>query len=561
MGNRTTRSTRTKKGKKKKPKISGEAARKKKKFFERLHRLRKEFWFDRHEAARVEAFFSEELYHVEGELAGHKFKLERWQRQITRRIFAWKRKDNPDKKLCTRKYRVVFIFIPRKNGKSTWGAGLGLYLLFADREMGAQIVSAAADREQAAIVFETAKRMVEYNPKFSDLGGVPLRRAIPVYPTGSTYKVLSADAFSKHGKNLHGILFDELHAQPNRELVDVLKTSTGARRQPVEIYFTTAGYDRQSICFEYYDYGKRVASGDVEDESFLSVIYEADPKDDWRKEETWRKSNPNLGVSIKLDYLKREAKTAHEIPAYENTFKRLHLNMWTEQDVRMVAMHKWDAITAKVTEQKLFKRRCYAGLDLSTSDDITAFVLCFPVERGRIMVLPYFFIPEEKCVFRSRRDDRFRRWRDMGLVDVTPGNIIDYGRVKAKIKELAQKFDIREIAFDPWNSIGLTTELDGDGFTVVPFRQGYASMTSPTKEFLNYVLTEKLEHGGNEVLRWMASNVAAETDAAGNIKPSKKKSKEKIDGIVALIMGLGRLILKEAEGGSVYEERGLLSLG
>lgn len=528
---------------------------KKKLFFEKLHRLRAGYYFDKRAAKRAEKFFATQLFHVEGKWAGTPFKLERWQRRIVRRAFGWMRKATN-----TRKYRVIFIFIPRKNGKSTTGAGFGLYLTFADNEPGAQVVSAAADKEQAAIVFEMAKRMVDQNPTFEQkCGGVALRRSIAVYPTGSSYKVLSADAFSKHGKNLHGILFDELHAQKNRELVDVLKTSTGSREQPLEIYFTTAGYDRNSICYEYYDYAKKVAEGIIEDEAFLPVIYEAGADDDWTKEATWRKANPNLGVSVSLEYLERECQRAQEIPAYENTFKRLHLNMWTEQESRLIPMEIWDEVaTIAVDIEELKGRRCYGGLDLSSTTDLTALGLVFPMDDGKYKVLPYFWLPKEIASLRHRRAGvPYPQWIEEGLIKATEGNVVDYDVLRVDINYLATIFDVREIAIDRWNATQLSTQLDGDGIRIIPFGQGFASMSDPTKHTLGLILSRKLLHGGHKVLRWNAANAAGEQDAGGNLKVSKKKSMEKIDGLVATIMGIGRALAGESQGVSVYESRGI----
>ena len=458
-----------------------------------------------------------------------------------------------------RRYREAFIFEPRKCGKTELAGGLGNLLTFADGEPAAQVYCAAADREQARLVFNAAKSMVLAEPELLARGRVFLN-SIVVEATGSVLKVVSAEAYTKHGVNAHGVIIDELHAQPNRELVDVLTTSTGARRQPLIIYITTADFDRESICNEKYDYACKVRDGIITDPAFLPVIYEAKRDDDWTSPAVWARANPNLGVSVSREYLERECKRAQETPTYENTFKRLHLNLRTQQDVRWLSIETWDACGDEpVDESALVGQACFAGLDLSTTTDVSALSLVFPDSDGTVAVVSRFWIPGDNAEKRERRDRvPYQTWCRQGLIDMTPGNVIDYDRIRSAINELGRRFDIREIAIDPWNSTQLALQLQGDGFEVVTFGQGFRDMTAPTKELEKLVMSGKLHHGGHPVLRWMASNVAVETDAAGNLKPSKKKSTERIDGIVATIMALGRSLVAENKGPSVYEERGLI---
>ena len=515
------------------------------------------FWFDESAAEMAAEFFSRYLTHVKGEWAGQPLDLSEWQKdRIIHPLFGCKRPDG------TRRYRTAYIEIPRKNAKSTMCAGIALLLLFADKEPGAEIYSAAADREQAAIVFDAAKQMVEASPELRKRCEI-YRRSIVIPATGSSYKVLSADAFTKHGLNAHGIIFDELHAQPNRELWDVLKTSTGARRQPLVVAITTAGYDRHSICWEQHDYAEKVRDGVIQDTSFLPVIYAAGPEDDWKNPETWAKANPGLGISIKPEYLAQEAKRAAEVAAYENTFKRLHLNIWTEQSERWLALDKWDACgEGIVNPDELEGRFCYAGLDLASTTDIAAFVMVFPHEDGLSSVLARFWVPEEGIRKRAHRDRvPYDLWAKQGHITPTEGDVIDYDQIRADIAELAKLYNIREIAFDRWGAAQISTQLQGDGLTVVPMGQGFASMSPPTKELEKLILGRQLRHGGNPVLRWMASNVAVKQDPAGNLKPAKDKSAERIDGIVALIMAIDRASRHEAaDGESVYDTRGVLTL-
>lgn len=514
----------------------------------------KKYYFDYDEADRAVRFIETNLVHIEGKDAGKPFILIPWQRTIIEDLFGWKRKSDK-----TRRYRVLYFEVPRKNGKSTLGAAIALYLMFADREYGAQIVSAAADREQARIIFDMASKMVKNSSKLSQLAAC-YRSSVAYYQYGNSYKVLSADAFSKHGKNLHGILFDELHAQPNRELVDVLKTSTGTRLQPLEIYMTTAGYDRTSICWEYHQYAEGVKDGRIKDDTFYPVIYAADFKDDWRDPKIWAKANPNLGITISYDYLERECKKAQETPAYENTFRRLHLNQWTEQESRMIPMHIWARNHHPFEQAELEGRECYGGLDLASTMDIAAFTLVFPYEK-HLKVLPFFFVPEENMPSRHKKNPmaNYPEWSRRGHLIATEGNVVDYDYIRNFILKLNERFNIKKIAYDRWNATQLTTQLDGDGLEMEPFGQGYKSMSAPTKELLKRLTSGQLWHTDHPVFNWMAGNVAAETDPEGNIKPSKKRSKEKIDGIVATVMAIGLMIADAGEAKSVYEERGLIT--
>ncbi len=487
--------------------------------------------------------FEECLTFTAGEWRGRPFVLQPWQRNIVSTLFGWIRPDG------TRRYREAFIYVPRKNGKSELAGGLGNYLIFADGEPGAQVYCAAADREQARLVFNAARTMVQAEPEMLSRARVHTN-AIMYEATGSVLKVVSAEAYSKHGVNAHGIIIDELHAQPNRELVDVLSTSTGARRQPLIIHITTADFDREgSICNEKHEYACKVRDGVIDDPAFLPVIYEATNDDDWTDPAVWRRVNPNLGVSVSHEYLERECRKAQETPSYENTFKRLHLNIRTQQDVRWLSLEAWDACdSATVDESELEGRTCFAGLDLSATTDLSALVLVFPDGDGSITLLARFWVPMDNAVKRERRDRvPYRTWGRQGFIEMTPGNVIDYDRIRAHITDLSERFDIREIAVDRWNATQLTTQLQGDGHTVIAFGQGFKDMSAPTKELEKLVISAKLRHGGPPVLRWMASHVSVETDAAGNLKPSKKKSTERIDGLVAAIMAIGRASIHDAE--------------
>lgn len=517
-----------------------------------------EFYFDKKAAGFAVNFFEKLLVHVKGEWAGQPFVLQDWQREeIIKPLFGWKRRADG-----SRKFRTAYIEIPRKNGKSTLAAGMALFLEFADGEQGAEVYSAAADREQASIVHDLAKTMVEQSRPLAKRAEI-YKRSIVVPGTNSTYRVLSADAFTKHGLNAHGVVVDELHVQPNRELVDVLVTSTGARAQPLVVLITTAGYDKNSICWEYHEYARQVLDGVIEDPTFFGYIAAADQDDDWLDEDVWAKANPGLGVSVKLDYLRQEARKAKHVPAYQNTFRRLHLNQWTAQESRWLDLEAWDACKLEVDPKLLQGAECYAGLDLASSSDIAALVLDFPTEDGeeeRHAWLPFFWIPEANMMERVRKDRvPYDAWARDGLIQVTEGNVIDYGFILRQIEELGEVYNIREIAFDRWGAFQISNQLEGLGFTMVGFGQGYKSMSPPMTDLLRLVLGGKLAHGGHPILRWMADNLVVDQDPAGNVKPNKKKSREKIDGIVAGLMAMDRAV-RHLAAGSIYEGRGLRTL-
>lgn len=511
-----------------------------------------EYYFDERAAKVAVLFFERLLKHYKGEWAGQLFKLPPWQHKIIRDIFGWKRSDG------MRKYRTAYIEVPRKNGKSTLAAGIALEMLFLDDEPGSEVYSAAADREQAAIVFDTAKQMVVQSAQLSDRAKT-FRRSIAVPEGSRKYEVLSSDVPTKHGLNAHCIVFDELHAQPNRDLWDVLNTSTGSRRQPLTFALTTAGFDRESVCWEQHEYARQVISGVIEDPTFYSVIYAADESDDWTDERVWEKANPNIDISIKRDYLRAECNKALASPAYQNTFRRLHLNQWTQQNERWLPLEKWDEGGKPFDISQLAGKRCYGGLDLASTSDIAAFVLDFQLEDEYHFWLPTFWIPENNMIERARRDRvPYDAWVRDGLIFATPGNSIDFSFIVEKIKQIANTYDIAEIAFDRWGAFQIVQQLTDARLKMVEFGQGYVSMGAPMKELLRLTMNGKVLHGGNKVLRWMADNMVVSQDPSGNIKPNKQKSTQKIDGMVAGVMALDRSVRNTIS--SVYDERGILSV-
>ncbi|WP_199195170.1 MULTISPECIES: terminase large subunit [Pirellulaceae] len=510
-------------------------------------------WFDENAAQRVREFFLRFLKHSKGQWANQPFELLDWQwKDVVAPLFGWKRADG------TRRFRRGYIEVPKKNGKSTLFAGLSLYLLTCDGEPGAEIYSAASDRDQASIVFNEAANMVDYSPHLaSRLKVVRSTKRIVDHRSRSIYRALSAEVPTKEGLNAHAVLMDELHAQKSRELWDTLRYAGASRRQPLMLAITTAGYDRLSICWEQHEYARQVLDGTVEDTAFFPYISAADVEDDWTTPGVWQKANPSFGITIDAEQFAEDCREAQESPAKENSFRRYRLNQWTQQESRWLNMEKWDACDEEFDE--LDGRTCFAGLDLSATTDISALVLVFPGD-DHYDVLPLFWVPEEGARRREKRDHApYVPWIQQRLIEASPGEVIDYERIRSKINQLDKRFKIEQIAIDRWNATQLATQLDDDGFKIVSFGQGYASMSAPTKKLEELVLSQKLRHAGNPVLRWMAGNVAIEQDAADNWKPSKKKSQERIDGIVALVMAVD-LATRHVEYESIYREPGGLFL-
>lgn len=512
------------------------------------------------DAADFAVSFIECLCHTKGTWAGKPFELIDWQEKIIRDIFGTLKPNG------YRQFNTAYIEIPKKQGKSELAAAVSLLLCCADGEERAEVYGCAADRQQAAIVFDVAADMVRMNPALKKRVKILASQKRIIYqPTNSFYQVLSADAYSKHGFNVSGVIFDELHTQPNRKLYDVMTKGSGdARTQPLYFLITTAGTDTHSICYEIHQKALDIMNGRKHDPTFYPVIYGSKESDDWTDPKVWQKANPSLGITVSIDKVKAAFNSAKENPAEENTFRQLRLNQWVKQSVRWMPMDKWDACAFPVDEQALEGRVCYGGLDLSSSTDITAFVLVFPPEDESegFTILPHFWIPEDNVNLRVRRDHvPYDMWKKQGYLETTEGNVIHYGYIEQFIDNLGKKYNIREIAFDRWGAVQMVQNLGGLGFTVVPFGQGFKDMSPTTKELMKLTLEKKIAHGGHPVLRWMMDNIFIRTDPAGNIKPDKAKSTEKIDGVVATIMALDRAIRNEGEtGDSIYDERGLLFL-
>ena len=511
-------------------------------------------YFDEIAAKTAIAFFRV-LNHWKGEWAGDVITLEPWQQFILWNLFGWKRRSDN-----MRRFRTAYIEVPRKNGKTTIAAGIGLFLGFAEGEPAAEVYTAATKRDQARIAYRDAAWMVKNSP--------PLRNKIKSYKdnlhsqqTGSKFEPLGRDSDSMDGLNIHAAICDEVHAWKNRDMWDVLETGTGSRRQPLMLAITTAGYDRQSLCYQLHDYTEKVVYDIVQDDSFFGVIYTVDEGDDWEDEETWWKANPNLEISKKIDDMRRLAARAKEMPAALNAFLRLHLNIWTQASDRWISPEAWAACNvAPVDEMELAARPCWGGLDLSSTLDVTALVWVFP-GPDRYDVLCRFFLPEDNLRKRVKRDRvPYDVWQRAGLLTLTPGNVVDYDFVQAQIEADMAMFQVMELAYDPWNATGVTNQLSEQGAPLVEFRQGYVSMNPAMKALSVSIAGGKINHGGNAPLAWMADNLVASQDPAGNLKPDKSKSTEKIDGMVSLLMAHYRSMLANGQRESVYQERGIRTL-
>lgn len=513
--------------------------------------------YDKAKADRAVTFI-ENLCHTKGKWAGKRFWLLPWQEQLIRDIFGIVKHDG------NRQFRTAFVEICKKVGKSELAAAIALYLLYADNEPSAEVYGAAADRQQASIVFDVARQMVEMSPalmKRSKLMSATKR--IVNYGNAGFYQVLSAEVGSKHGFSISGLVFDEIHTQPNRQLYDVLtKYSSDARQNPLHFIITTAGNDRHSIAFELHTKAIDILEGRRVDPTFYPVVYGLKDDEDWEDEANWYKVNPSLGYTVDIERLRDAYREAKQNPADEITFKWLRMNMWVSSTTSWIP----DAIFMKGNEpidmRLLEGRDCYAGLDLSSTGDITALVLIFPPRNAneKYILVPFFWVPEETIPQRVKSNSvPYDVWEKQGDLLATEGNVIHYDFIEKFICDLAEKYHILEIAVDRWNATHMIQNLEDAGFTMVPFGQGFASMSTPTKEFYRLLMEGQIVHAGHPVLRWMAGNVVIETDAAENIKVTKAKSKEKIDGIVASIMALDRCLRNQGEPqGSVYDERGLL---
>ena len=518
------------------------------------------YWFDDVAADKAAAFFPNHLRFTTGEWAGRPFILEDWQEDdIVRPLFGWKRADG------TRRYRRVYVWVPRKNGKTELAAGIALLMLLGDAEDGGEVFAIASEKDQARIVFDKATNMVGKSATL-DSSLVCLKTSIYCPALTAAFKPLSGKPEGKHGFNASGLIGDEIHEWKSGDLYTFIHDSSSTRRQPIEFLISTAG-KKGGYGEEVYDECVKIRDGLIDDPETLVVIYAADPEADWTDPKVWAKANPNLGITVKLDRVETDCKRARQLPRLENDFKRFRLNLWTEQAVRWLPIDAvddearhfgWDHCIGptpwQAIEKKLQHKRCFGGLDLSATTDLSALVWWFAIQDGLDVpvCIARFWKPADLVKAHAKRDKLpYERWVKEGAIVATPGNVIDYATIKAQIYSDAERFKIAYagstqveagqggLAIDRWNATQLATELVTEGLPVVLFGQGFASMGAPSKELERLVLRNGFYHGGHPVLRRHAQVVAVEQDAADNIKPAKNKSTERIDGIAALVMALG----------------------
>ena len=508
----------------------------------------------------------EVMKHTQGEWAGRPLRPDPWQvAYIFAPVYGWVRRNDSGR--MVRVARTEYVELPRKNGKTTMAGGQALYLTGADGEAGAQVLAAAAGKDQASFCFAPVKALAEGTPALK--GSFRTMQGKVLHPrSGSYFTVVSSIADLLHGANVHGAVIDELHIHKTRDLVDAIETGTGARAQPLVIIITTSDDSRtDTIYAEKRGYVEQLASGVITDPTFYGVIWGAEDTDDPFIEATWRKANPGYGISPTREFMEAEARKAQQSPANRARFLRLHLGLRTKQETKYLELSDWDNNAGMVDVDALTGRDCYGGLDLASTSDLCALAWDFPDGQGGHDVIWRHWCPEAAVPkLDARTAGQATVWVASGLLTVTPGNVADYDFIRATINADRERFNVREVAFDPWNSSQLVNDLMADDAPMVTHRQGFASMSAPTKE-LQRILLEgtpdrpRYRHGGNGLLRWQVDGFAVEMDPAGNVKPSKRRASDKIDGVVAGIMALARATHAEPTRESIYESRGMEVVG
>lgn len=516
------------------------------------------YWYDSEAAERIVLFFENFCVHTTGPQAGQPFKLLDWQKEMLRTLFGWRRKKDG-----YRRFRKLFLLVPKKNGKSTLSAGLALYLTGFDGEFNAKVFCAATEKEQAKIVFDEAKTMIELSPALGEVFTV-VKNCITCAETKSSFVPVSSDTKGRHGANISGCVFDEIHALRDAELYEVLTRGSGAaRKQPLYIAITTAGSDRNSIAYSEYEHAKEVIGDETVDEQLLAVVYEPGKTDDWKDPRVWAKVNPSMGATLSEEFLEQECKLAKQNPRNENTFRKLHMNEWLSAVSRWLSSMVWRAAARQYTEADLKGKRCFGGLDLSSTLDLTALGLLFP-EPEKLYSLVYLFMPADRIAEAEKRDNvPYARWVAEGWITATPGNVVDYGSIVGKMEEANGLFSLQEIGFDPYNATMAVQQAEKLGIKMVPVSQNFATISQPTKEVERRLEAGTMVHQNNPALNWMADNIEVRTGPNGVIaphKPAEKAGKQKrIDGMVSLIIGMDRVLRVDTQE-SVYEERGIRCL-
>jgi len=516
------------------------------------------YYFDQEAVDDVVCFFEEYIVHTIGEWYGKPFILMPWEYDIIKNVFGWKRKSD-----YTRRYRTVYVEIPKKSGKSPFASALALYMLCADGEHSAEVYAVASAAQQAGIVYTGAKNMVHSSTALREFNIEPMERAIFHHPTMSRFKPIANKVESADGINASCIIIDELHRFAKRDLYDLLEHSMKARKQPLLFIITTAGWDRNSICWEVHEKAERIRDGKQIDDSFYPVIYSADIDEDWKDPEVWKRVNPSLGVTVKLEDIQAMCDDAIRIPGKQSAFRRYVCNQWVESNTPWLDITDWDACgDPDITLDALHGEDCFAGVDLAAKRDLAAKALLFPPRRegeAWILILK-FYMPADNV--RRRVEDTgvpYVEWVQEGFIKTTKGDTIDYEVIREDLNEDAKNFNLIEVAFDPWNAQKLMTDLENDGFdNCLTYSQTIASMSAPMKEAEKMLIDRSIEHDDNPVMRWMVGNVVPKEDSDERRKPDRSKSADKIDGVVAWLMALGRAIQEEhIDTTSIYETQGI----
>lgn len=514
-----------------------EACRRQRNDLERWKDKDSPFYFDADEAARP-CWFIEHLTHTKGELAGRYIHLETWQVFILTTVFGWKRRDGGN-----RRYRSAYIEVPRGNGKSTLLSGIGLFCLCADHEPGAEVYSFATTREQAKIVFGDAQTMAQGNAALKEAYGLQVQaHAIYVPSTHSYFQAKSAEGSTLDGLNTHLAIIDELHAHKKRDVFDVVETSLGKRRNSLMVSITTAGVDRAGICYEQRGIVTKILSGAIEDDSSFGVIYTLDKDDDWKSEEALSKANPNWGVSVRPEVIKSLQAKAIATPSAENNFKTKHLDVWCNADLSWMNMEAWVKCADPSLDDNDFEGQdCCMGLDLASKIDIAAMMRVFKKSvngEDHYYLFGDYWLP--RGAVENGANSQYQGWEYENLLHVTEGPVTDYGQIKDTIIEDCKRFNVVEVAYDPFQATQIAGELSQENVPMLEYRQTVQNMSEPMKSFQALVLAGRIHFNGDPVLTWMVSNVVCHTDAKENIYPRKETPDRKIDGVVAAIMALAR---------------------
>ena len=520
---------------------------------------RKDIFFDSDEGVKALQFISA-LQHTKGKWKGDRFIPMPWQQWLIYTLFGWKRRNDAGDVI--RRFRTAYFEVARKGGKTALMSAAANYMFYADGEAGPEVYFGATTTKQAKICFNESRAMVLQNKILKSKTKVYTHNMSLLNDPVSKFEPTSREADNMDGLNPSCAIIDEYHAHKTSDVYDVFKSGMGSRQQPLQLTITTAGFNKGAPCYQLRRTCIDILNGVKKDDSMFTMIFAPDEGDDWTLEDTWKKANPSLGETISIDYLRAEFTQAQNNVSEQVNFKTKHLNLWSETSSTWIETSKWDSAEMKITDKELREMDCYGGLDLASTRDLTAFVLVF-ADGERIFIKPFFFVPLDTIQARSKADGvAYNTWEIEGSLIGTPGNVVDYEYIRQKINELGEIYKIKSIAYDRWNSSQLIIWLNDDGAVMNPYAQSYSQLSTPTKEIEKKLYNGDLRHDGNPVMSWNISNVEITMNSGGNIKADKRKSEEKIDGVVALAMGIGQMLTERMgdEGDSIYETRDIIML-